>query len=109
MTTHSHPAGRSFEDPSKPLGSELLEQTVATHDLELLANRTKAVAVLRKAEEFLYNHIPGAEEPGGVHRALELAAGRLGLTYAEYASIVKHDAELQRLERQVVDDALAHG
>ena len=65
------------------------------------------MAVLRKAEEFLYTGNPSPHEPGGVHRALELAAGRLGITYAEYARIVKGDGELEGLQQQVVDDALA--
>jgi hypothetical protein len=100
-----HVVGRSFQHPEKPLGYELLDRTLDTHDLELLANRTKAVAILRKAEEFFYTHNPGANEPGGVHRALELAAGRMGLKYEEYARIVKNDAELQALEREVLEDA----
>lgn len=100
-----HIVGRSFQHPDKPLGYELLDRTLETHDLELLANRTKAVAILRKAEEFLYTHNPGVDEPGGFHRALELAAGRMGLKYEEYVRIVKNDAELQLLEREVLDDA----
>ncbi len=107
MTTQAHPAGRAFDDYSKPLGYDLLDRTLELHDLELLANRTKGVAVLRKAEEFLYTGNPSAHEPGGVHRALELAAGRVGITYAEYAAILKGDAELQALQQQVVDDAMA--
>ncbi len=108
MATHaSHPAGRAFDDYSKPLGYDLLDRTVETHDLELLANRTKAVAVLRKAEEFLYTGNPSAHEPGGVQRALELAAGRLGLSFEEYARLVKGDPELEVLQQEVVDDALA--
>jgi hypothetical protein len=102
-----HIVGRDFVDERKPLGYELLDRTLETHDLELLANRTKAVAVLRKAEEFLYTHNPGANEPGGVHRALELAAGRVGVEYPEYVKIVKRDPELQRIEREVIDDARA--
>ena len=107
MTTHAHPAGRAFDDTSKPLGYDLLDRTLELHDLELLANRTKAVAVLRKAEEFLYTGNPSAHEPGGIHRALELAAGRVGIRYDEYTSIVKDDPELQELQKLVVDDARA--
>jgi hypothetical protein len=109
MTTQSHRVGRAFDDPRKPLGYDVLERTMATHDLDLLANRTKAIAVLRKAEEFLYTHNPGPSEPGGVRRALELAAGRVGLTYDEFSALVRGDSELEHLEREVVDDARARG
>jgi hypothetical protein len=109
MAPQPHRAGRAFDDPRKPLGKDVLERTMATHDLDLLANRTKAIAVLRKAEEFLYAHNPGPSEPGGIHRALELAAGRIGLTYAEYRALVRGDSELEHLEREVVDDARARG
>jgi hypothetical protein len=101
-----HTPGRSFDDAHKPLGAELLVETASMDDLDLLADRTKAVAVLRKAEEFLYTHNPGADEPGGVHRALELAAGRTGIEYAEYTRIVRRDPALQELERRVVAAAL---
>jgi hypothetical protein len=100
-----HTPGRSFDDSHKPLGTELLVQTAATHDLELLADRTKVVAVLRKAEEFLYTQNPGIKEPGGFHRALELAAGRAGLEFPEYVRIVRGDPALQELERRVLETA----
>ncbi len=99
--------GRSFDDPGRPLGAELLERTVALNDLDLLANRVKAVAVLRKAEEFLYTNNPSPNEPGGVHRALELASGRTGLLPGEYAAIVADDPDLQELERRVIEWATA--
>jgi hypothetical protein len=58
-----------------------------------VADRAKAVGVLRKAEEFLAHDLPS--DP---RRALELAAGRVGLTYEEYRKIVDADHELQELE-----------
>ncbi|HEY8075032.1 MAG TPA: hypothetical protein VIF62_13005 [Labilithrix sp.] len=107
MITQAHPAGRAFDDTSKPLGYDLLDRTLELHDLELLANRTKGVAVLRKAEEFLYSGNPSAHEPGGIHRALELASARVGIRYDEYVAIMKSDPELQELQKLVIDDALS--
>jgi uncharacterized protein YdbL (DUF1318 family) len=42
-----------------------------------------------------------------VARALELAAGRVGLTIEEYEALVKGDAELIDLERKVLESARA--
>ena len=60
-----------------------------------VADRAKAVSVLRKAEEFIAH-----DNPSDARRALELAAGRVGLTYDEYRKIVDNDHELIELERK---------
>ena len=109
--------GRSFDDPSKPLGQGTVERA---HDVGAnleggvygrkedgdkapgVADRAKAVAVLRKAEEFMATNNPSPRTPEGMRRALELAAGRVGLTIEEYDAIVKADDELVALERKVL-------
>lgn len=114
--------GRSFDDPNRPLG----EDTVARgRDVGAsleggaygraesgakdtgVADRAKVVAVLRKAEEFIAHDNPSARTPEGMRRALELAAGRVGLTLKEYDAIVRADDELVELERRVLQ-ANAH-
>jgi hypothetical protein len=64
---------------------------------DIVANRAKAIGVIRKAQEFLATSNPSEPE-----RALELAAGRLGLTYEEYKELVDADPELADLERSLV-------
>lgn len=114
--------GRSFEDHSRPLG----EDTIArAHDVGAnleggvygraeggakdtgVADRARAIAVLRKAEEFMATDNPSAHTPEGMRRALQLAAGRVGLTLREYDAIVRADDELIELERRVLE-ANAH-
>lgn len=107
--------GRSFEDHSKPLGKDIVERA---HDVGAnleggvygraeggakdtgVADRAKAVAVLRKAEEFMAH-----DNPTDPQRALELGAGRVGLTIEEYRRIVAADDELQALEAKVLGSA----
>jgi hypothetical protein len=69
-----------------------------------IAERAKVISVLRKAEELIdEGNLPkGQETP---RRALELAAGRVGLTIEEYEALVKGDAELIDLERKVLESA----
>jgi hypothetical protein len=112
--------GRSFEDPQKPLGAELLEHsgassTSASEDFRSreaqagarpkgVAERAKVIAVLRKLEELVADR----NLPHGHHtlpRALELAAGRVGLTVREYEALVRGDPELVDLERRVLEAA----
>lgn len=117
--------GRSFRDAERPLGEALLERSARTtaptqEDFASrerqtarqvaanpggVAERAKVIGVLRKAEEFMSTSNPHPGTPQGVRRALELAAGRAGLTYAEYRILVDADPELAVLEQQVVDDA----
>lgn len=84
--------GRSFDDPSKSLGTGVVKRGATNDDV---ANRAKAVSVLRKAEEFIAH-----ANPADPRRALELAAGRTGLTWDEYRGLVDNDAELIELERK---------
>lgn len=115
--------GRSFDDPSKPLGDTLLERsgpsdTHAREDFRSreaqadtphngIAERAKVVAVLRKADELICDANPPVHDEAALRRALELAAGRVGLTIAEYGALVRGDAELEALELQVLDAARA--
>lgn len=115
----SRPPGRSFDDPRKPLGEDTLARSPdigapleegvygrsegEPHGMGV-ADRAKVVAVLRKAEEFMRSANPAPTDEWGLRRALELAAGRIGLTLREYDRIVKADPELQELERKVLED-----
>ena len=110
--------GRSFDHPDRPLGEDAIESApeiganieagvygrAAVGDARGpgLADRAKAVSVLRKAEEFMATNNPSPRTPAGMRRALELAAGRVGLTIQEYEDIVRADPELQELERKVL-------
>ena len=108
--------GRSFEQPNRAMGESLLEGSGPSHTLPEdfrkredqayvpengVAERAKVIGVLRKAEELMAEgNLPhGQATP---HRALELAAGRVGLTIQEYNALVKGDAELLELERKVL-------
>jgi hypothetical protein len=116
-----HQPGRSFEDPRRPLGEELLHQSPRSETIPEdftprerqvekslvhgVAERAKAIAVMRKAEELMSEQIPPATSDSTILRALELAAGRVGLTFAEYRALVKDDPELAELERKVIENA----
>jgi hypothetical protein len=113
--------GRSFTDPRKPLGEEVIERASALGgDPEEgvygraadhprighgVAERAKAVAVLRKAEELMASGNPSGQTEFGRRRALELAAGRLGLSLHEYDKLVRGDDELTALEAEVLEAA----
>ncbi|MBX3187873.1 MAG: universal stress protein [Labilithrix sp.] len=119
------PPGRSFVDPSRPLGAELLERSAPTSppteenfrdrarqaadqaeaDRRGVAERAKVIGVLRKAEELMSTSNPPPNNEVDARRALELAGGRLGLTYPEYRAITDADPELVELERRVLNDA----
>lgn len=79
--------GRAFEDTDEG------RRAPSTED-DRVANRAKVVSVIRKAQEFLRTG-----NPPDVRRALELAAGRVGLTYDEYRTLVDEDPELRELEQ----------
>ena len=70
-----------------------------------VAERAKAVAVLRKLEEFVAHDNPPVTDEPSLRRAHELAAGRVGLTFPEYESLVRGDPELVALEGKVLDGA----
>jgi hypothetical protein len=92
------PAGRSFKDPNKPLGWDLLD-----HDV---ADRAKAIGVLRKAEELMRTNNPAPVNEVELRHALTLAAARVGVKWDEYERIVHHDEALAELERKVIADAI---
>lgn len=112
--------GRSFDDPEKPLGYDLLERS-ATSDVvhedfrdradqaasqpNGVAERAKGVAVLRKLDELVFEDNLPVEAEGDTQRALELACGRVGLTYPEYRALMDKDPELLELEAKVFEDA----
>ena len=118
-------AGRSLDDPSRPLGEDILQRSVQTvaptrenfHDRARqaaeqaavdrfgVAERAKVIGVLRKAEELMSTANPSPDTDAGVRRALELACGRVGLTYPEYRALADHDPDLVDLERSVIADA----
>src|SRR5689334_18261467 len=106
--------GRSFTDPRRPLGEELLERTDPfggdpeegvygrAHDHPRhghgVAERAKCVAVLRKADELMAENNPSGATEEGRRRAIELAAGRCGVHIDEYYRMISGDEELQALE-----------
>lgn len=109
--------GRSFDDPSKPMGEGILERSAASDTAPHedfrpreeqaeaahngVAERAKVIAVLRKADELIAEgNLP--ENDASPQRALELAAGRVGLTIEEYRALVKGDRELEELEAKVL-------
>jgi nucleotide-binding universal stress UspA family protein len=124
---HEHNPGRSVRDPTRPLGEDILRTSRsttaptkedfhdrATHAAEQaaanpggVAERAKVIGVLRKAEEFMSTSNPAPDTDADVRRALELACGRLGLTYREYRALVASDPELVDLEGRVIEDARA--
>jgi hypothetical protein len=115
--------GRSFDDPSRPLGEDLLERSPSNTSAEeggvygraqelgprpvSVADRAKAIAVLRKADEFMQTDNPSPVTRAAMRRALELAAGRVGMTFDEYDVIVRNDPEVAELERKLLDEAVA--
>jgi hypothetical protein len=121
-----HIPGRSFEHPERPFGDELLEQSMPSNEspeggfygrssvgaphegarVHGVAERAKAIAVMRKADELMATDNPPATSPENVRRALELASGRVGLKIEEYDALVRGDPELVQLERQVIENAL---
>lgn len=114
--------GRSFDDPNQPLGQGILDRSAASSHTQEdftsreqqsnkpvngVAERAKAISVLRKFEELTFDNNPAPQDEAGIRRALELAAGRVGLTIEEYETLVKGDVELTELERKVLDAARA--
>jgi len=113
--------GRSFDNPNEPLGQGTIERSAqsdsnANEDFRSreaqadmpyngVAERAKAIAVLRKFEELTADNNPTAFDEATLRTAHELAAGRVGLTFPEYQALVKGDAELEALEKKVLDAA----
>jgi hypothetical protein len=116
-----HKPGRSFVDPTRPLGDELLEH-VRSHggDPEEgvygrapehyreghgLPERAKCVAVLRKADELMAENNPPGDTDDNQRRALELACGRCGVRIEEYDHLVDGDPEVKALHALVMEAA----
>jgi len=93
------PTQENFRDRVKQAADQ------AARDRFGVAGRAKVIGVLRKAEELMSTANPAPNTDADVLRALELASGRVGLTYAEYRALADGDAELVDLERRVIDDA----
>lgn len=70
-----------------------------------IAERAKAIGVMRKAEELMRSNNP---PPSEARRAFELAAGRVGITIEDYDKLVKGDTELENLQATVLADAQNH-
>jgi hypothetical protein len=121
-TVEERPPGRSFTDPRRPLGEDLIERSdpsggdrdesfygrAADHYPvgHGVAERARCVAVLRKAEELMASGNPAGDTDEGRRRALELAAGRCGVRIIEeYDRVVDDDEELQALEATVMNAA----
>lgn len=109
--------GRSFDDPSKPLGDGIIQRSAQSgtvpEDLSSreaqaatahngVAERAKVIAVLRKFEELIADENPPVREEPKLQHSLDLACGRVGLTRPEYNALVKGDAELETLEAKVI-------
>ena len=113
--------GRSFTDPRRPLGEDLIERTDPyggdsdegvygrasehPHSVHGVAERAKCVAVLRKAEELMASGNPPGNTEEGRRRALELASGRVGLTIGEYDRLKDGDEEIEALHAAVMNAA----
>jgi len=118
--------GRSFEDPEKPLGAELLERSGPSREIPEdlrdrvaqaaatsngVAERAKAIGVLRKLEEIIAYATEPVDAKDPIDAALHVAARSVGLTYDEYRALVDKDPELVALEVRVVESTkmrLAH-
>ena len=114
-------AGRSFTEPERPLGQGVLDRTTrrggdedggaygraAVHPKHGhgLADRAKAISVLRKAEELMASGNPPGDTERGRRRALALACRRCGVRAEEYAAAVAGDEELRALHAAVLDAA----
>jgi hypothetical protein len=119
--TEERKPGRSFTDPRRPLGEDVIARAdplggaleegvygrVSEHDRvgHGVAERAKCVAVLRKAEELMASGNPAGSTPAERRRALELAAGRVGITIDEYDRMVAGDEEIEALQAEVMEAA----
>ena len=106
--------GRDFDDPHKPLGADMIDRGGPNIEFEAgvyghahhgpmtagagKADRAHAVAVMRKAEELMATNNPPPED---FRRALELGAGRCGLTIEQYDELIRSDDELAEFEQRL--------
>ncbi|MBX3230248.1 MAG: hypothetical protein KIT84_24550 [Labilithrix sp.] len=116
--------GRDFTDPRRPLGQGVIERAdpfggdmtegvygranVSADIGHGVAERAKAVSVLRKAEELMASGNPDGGTEDGRRRAIELACGRCGVDVDEYDRIVARDEELMALQTNVMEAARTH-
>lgn len=123
QTTERLP-GRSFSDPRKPLGEDLIERGDpfggdpeegvygrAPEHFRTghgVPERAKVVAVLRKAEELMASNNPSGATEDGRRRAIELACGRCGVHTVEYDRYLEADEELRALHDTVMAAAEQH-
>lgn len=123
--TQERKPGRSFDNPSRPLGEQLIEHSrpsvppteedfrsrvvqareQAEADRYGVAERAKVIGVLRKAEELMAAPKGAPASEADLRSVLELAAHDVGLTFREYRALMKGDDELIQLEKRVLDDA----
>lgn len=117
----THKAGRSFTDPERPLGEEVIARAnplggdedegfygrISDHPRlgHGVAEVARAVSVLRKAEELMASGNPSGETEAGRRRAIELACGRCGVPIHEYDYLVETDEEVRALHITVMDAA----
>lgn len=112
--TIDRPPGRSFGNPQKGLGHELIERAPeyawqeGARTGRAVAERAKGVAVLRKADELMAESNPPGDTADNRRRALALACARCGVHPAEYAALIASDVELKSLEARVFDAAVVH-
>lgn len=123
-TSSERKPGRSFTDPSRPLGEEVIAHgdpfggdddegiygRASDHPRlgHGVAERARVVAVLRKAEELMASNNPSGETEMGRRRAIELACGRAGVKVEEYDYLVETDDELKALQEKVMEAARQH-
>jgi len=113
--------GRSFSDPSRPMGEDVIERAdplggsadegvygrAPIHEKigHGVAERARAVSVLRKAEELMASGNPSGATEDGRRRAIELACGRAGVKIDEYDAMVASDEEIRSLHEAVMNAA----
>lgn len=116
--------GRSFSDPRKPLGDGIIERADplggdpnegvygrVNESADIghgVAERAKAVSVLRKAEELMASGNPDGGTDAGFRHAIELACGRCGVLIPEFDKIIDRDEELRDLMANVREAARQH-
>ncbi|HVJ93488.1 MAG TPA: hypothetical protein VM580_26990 [Labilithrix sp.] len=117
----AHKVGRSFVEPRRPLGADLLDRTdprggdpeeglygrATTQDRSGhgLPERAKCIAVLRKADELMAEGNPPGDTEQGRRRALELACGRCGVKVEEFERMMHGDEELEALYATLMEAA----
>ena len=94
-----HTPGQAFDDPSRPLGTTLLERASPRQ----LPDRAKAIAVLRRTSELVKYGDPRIETEARLQQAVDVASRDVGMKPEEYRAIVRKDVELKELEHRCLD------